>query len=119
MNDISALILQQTGINTNYFSPGSRYYGIAIGSLEPLHEGGLPRVYVRRRFIAQPERYHLLQEHSVLLNERPDTVTAQYLGDPEQFWRVCDANNVMQPDELTDTIGRRIKITLPEGIAGF
>ena len=41
-----------------------------------------------------------------------------YLGDPEQFWRVCDANRAMRPDELTETIGRRLRITLPEGIPG-
>ena len=37
---------------------------------------------------------------------------------PRQFWRVCDANAAMRPDELTETIGRRLRITLPEGIPG-
>ena len=50
--------------------------------------------------------------------ERMDTITAQYLGDPEQFWRVCDANGAVRPDELTETVGRRLRITLPEGIPG-
>ena len=27
---------------------------------------------------------------------------AQYLGDPEQFWRICDANGAMRPEELTE-----------------
>ena len=30
----------------------------------------------------------------------------------------CDANGAMQPDELTETVGRRLRITLPEGITG-
>ena len=119
MNDISALILQQTGLQTSYFTPNSRYYGIHTASLDPNTEGSSPHIYVRRRLIAQPERFHVLQEHLVTQGDRPDTVAAHYLGDPEQFWRVCDANNVSSPNELTATIGRRIRITLPEGIAGF
>lgn len=119
MNDISALILQQAGLKTSYFAANSRYYGIDTASLEPSIEGGQPRIYVRRRFISQPERFHVLQEHGVTESERPDTVASLYLGDPEQFWRLCDANNVTYPNQLTETIGRRIRITLPEGIAGF
>jgi len=61
----------------------------------------------------------LLQEHTVIEGERLDNITAQHLGDPEQFWRVCDANNAIRPTELTDSPGRRIRITLPEGIQGF
>ncbi|MGH7229842.1 MAG: LysM domain-containing protein, partial [Nitrospiraceae bacterium] len=41
-----------------------------------------------------------------------------YVGDPEQFWRLCDANAAMRPEELTGIIGRVLRITLPEGIPG-
>ena len=47
--------------------------------------------------------------------ERLDNITAEYLGDPELFWRVCDANNVIAPEEL-EQVGTHIRITLPEGI---
>jgi hypothetical protein len=57
-----------------------------------------------------------LFEHTVTQGERLDNIAAQYLGDPEQFWRICDANAVLRPDELTDTTGRRIRITMPAGI---
>jgi hypothetical protein len=57
-----------------------------------------------------------LTEHTVNEGERLDNITALYLGDPEQFWRVCDANGVIRPEELTETVGRKIRITLPEGI---
>jgi hypothetical protein len=75
-------------------------------------------VYVRRRFISPPERFALLQEHAINQGERLDNIAAQYLGDPEQFWRICDANAAIRPQELTETIGRQIRITLPEGISG-
>jgi hypothetical protein len=31
---------------------------------------------------------------------------------------VCDANGAIRPEELTETVGKRIKITFPEGIPG-
>ena len=61
-------------------------------------------------------RFALLQEHVVTQGERLDNIAAQYLGDPEAYWRLCDANNAMRPEELTETIGRQLRITLPQGI---
>jgi hypothetical protein len=98
------------------FPVTSRYYGLATATLETAD--GKTIVYVRRRFVPAPERFELLQEHTVAEGERLDTITAQYLGDPEQFWRVCDANGAVRPEELTETVGRRLRITLPEGIPG-
>jgi hypothetical protein len=77
---------------------------------------GKQLIYLRRRFVPPPERFALLVEHTVVEGERVDTIAAQYLGDPEQFWRICDANNVLRPEELIETVGRRLRITLPEGI---
>ena len=114
MNDISALILQQAGLRTSYFSPSSRYYGIEVTTIELPGQGPTP--YIRRRFLPPPERFHAIQEHAVTQDERPDTLTHQYMNDSEQFWRICDANGVMYPNELTETVGKRIRITLPEGI---
>ena len=37
---------------------------------------------------------------------------------PSSSGGLCDANGAMRPDELTETIGRRLRITLPEGIPG-
>jgi hypothetical protein len=98
------------------FSITSRYYGIATVTMETAD--GKKITFVRRRFVPPPERFDLLVEHVVTEGERMDNITAQYLGDPEQFWRVCDANGAVRPDELVETIGRRIRITLPEGIPG-
>jgi len=98
------------------FPVTSRYYGLATTTIETAN--GKTIAYVRRRFVPPPEHFELLQEHTVAEGERLDTITAQYLGDPEQFWRVCDANSAVRPDELTSTVGRRLRITLPEGIPG-
>jgi hypothetical protein len=32
------------------------------------------------------------------------------------YWRIADANAVVDPNELTDTLGRRVDIPLPPGM---
>jgi hypothetical protein len=97
------------------FPPTSRYANIEIAQLD-LGEGRTVN-YLRRRLVPQPDRFVPLLEHVVVEGDRLDNITARYLGDPEQFWRVADANGAMRPEELTETPGRRLRITLPEGIA--
>ena len=98
------------------FSPLSRYAGIATATLE-LPDGEAV-IYLRRRFVPPPERFAFLQWHEVRAGERIDQVAAQHLGDPEQFWRLCDANRALQPAALVDEPGRLLRITLPEGLPG-
>lgn len=94
----------------------SRYHRVEAKTLES--QSGRSIVYLRRRFLPDPDQSVLLQEHRAAAQERPDHLAARYLNDPEQFWRLADANGVMHPDELTDEIGRVVRITLPEGVPG-
>ena len=98
------------------FPPTSRYYGLETATLEGAD--GQTIVYLRRRFLPPPERFALLREHVVAEGERLDLIAATYMGDPLQWWRIADANRALNPDELID-IGRRLRITLPEGIPGL
>ncbi|MEO7701878.1 MAG: LysM domain-containing protein [Opitutus sp.] len=98
------------------FPNTSRYSAIETGAL--IASDGRTIPYLRRRLVPAPERFAVLQEHSVVEGDRLDNLTAHYLGDPEQFWRLCDANGAVKPDELTATVGKSIRITLPEGIPG-
>jgi hypothetical protein len=98
------------------FPPTSRYYLVETAVWES--PDGLTTPYLRRRFCPQPERLALLQEHVVALGDRLDNVTARYLDDPEQFWRIADANRALRPEELVERPGRRLRITLPEGVPG-
>ena len=111
---MSTSAIFQNLVKVNPFPATSRYFGIETATREM--QNGETAVYVRRRFVPSPDRFETLLEHTVRQHERLDNITAKYFGDPEQFWRVCDANNAMQPDELTERIGRKIRITLPEGI---
>lgn len=94
----------------------SRYHKVETATFE--RPDGTNIVYLRRRFVPSPDRFSLLREHTVTEGDRLDNVTAEHLGDPLQFWRICDANAAMHPDELTAELGRRLRITLPEGIPG-
>ena len=111
-----AAILEQIKPETNLFPATSRYYGLETSTLET--KEGKTVNYLTRRFIPQPEQYETIREYAVTEGDRPDNLAAQQLGDPEQSWRIADPNNVMRPDELTEEIGRKIRITLPEGIPG-
>ncbi len=116
MIDPLKAMLQGGALKHTLFPASSRYYGLETATLST--PDGKTVIYLKRRFLPQPENFSLLQEHVVTDGERLDNITAHYLGDPEQFWQVCDANRAMRPDELTETIGRRLRITLPQGIAG-
>ncbi len=95
------------------FPPTSRYHETEVVKTETA--GGREVVYLRRRFApAPPEAPAVLAEHAVAEGDRLDNVTALYLADPEQFWRVCDANDATRPDELTERVGRRLVIPLPQ-----
>jgi hypothetical protein len=96
------------------FPPTSRYHNFETATLNTAD--GWEIVYLKRRFVPGPDNFTLLQEHLVVEGDRLDNITAHYLNDPLQFWRVCDANAAMNPPDLTAEIGRRLRITLPEGI---
>lgn len=95
------------------FPVTSRYHGIETVELTTAE--GRKVVYLRRRFLPAAATTVVLTEHMVTQGERLDNITARYLGDPEQFWRLCDANDTMHPQELTAEIGRRLRIPLPQG----
>jgi hypothetical protein len=97
------------------FDRQSRYAGLDTGTMTVDGPDGQPRLlhFARRRFLPEPDRHVTLVEHTVTEGERLDNITARYLGDPTQFWRICDANRVLDPSELTDEIGRTIRIAVP------
>jgi hypothetical protein len=108
--------MQANALATPLFPPTSRYYGIAAAQLT-LPDGTVI-AFLRRRFVPPPENFALLFEHVVAAGDRLDNLAAQYLGDPLQYWRICDANRAIRPDDLTAEVGRRLRITQPEGIPG-
>ena len=66
-----------------------------------------------------PERFALLQEH-VVGRRRPARHHRRAITSATRSSSggICDANVALRPDELTEVAGRRLRITLPEGIPG-
>lgn len=106
--------LLQASAATDAFPANSRYQGIDTAELK-MPDGTV--VYLRRRFLPSPESLTTQQLHTVALGDRLDNLAAQYLGDPELFWRLCDANEAMRPWDLLETPGLRLRIALPEGMS--
>ncbi len=98
------------------FPPNSRYHGTPVRT--HVTSDGQEIVHLARRFVPHPDRLSLLEMHRVAEGERPDHVAAHRLGDPELFWRLADGNRVLDPAELTREVGRLLRVTLPEGVAG-
>ena len=116
MTDPLLALLQQTGVATPAFPPNSRYNKIPLARLTT--RDGTEVAYLKRRFVPDPENFALLQYHTLTEGERLDHIAAKYFGDPEQFWRLCDANGIVRPNDLLQPIGGMIRITLPENIPG-
>jgi hypothetical protein len=53
-----------------------------------------------------------IQNHAVVQGDRLDLIAFQQYGDPEQFWRICDGNEAVDPDDLTEQVGARIRIPI-------
>jgi len=94
------------------FEVTSRYY--LLQTVTYAGVDGKNISFKRRRFLPNGNKMPLLVELDIKQNDRLDLVTAKHLGDPEQFWRVCDANNTNNPKELTEQEGRTIRIPIPQ-----
>ena len=97
------------------FEPTSRYQDIETVKMTVKNGRGEPRVvsYKRRRFVPSGVTMTTLAEHTVVQGDRLDNLAARYVGDPEQFWRICDANDAVRPEELAEKVGRVVRIGLP------
>jgi hypothetical protein len=94
------------------FEPNSRYYALETTTITL--SDGRTIAYKRRRFLPEGTAMPLLAEVTVVQDERLDLIAARTLGDSEQFWRVADANNAIDPFELTTVVGLTLRVGLPQ-----
>ena len=96
------------------FPVTSRYNDIEVATLEVSEDHTI--AYLRCRFLpSSPQSPVVLAEHIITQGDRLDNISARYLADPEQFWRICNTNNAMRPDDLTAEIGRTLQVLLSQG----
>ena len=93
------------------FEHTSRYYDLENATF--ITPDGRKMTYKRRRFLPQGENMPLLTEINLIQGDRLDLIAFRTLGDPEQFWRICDANNTMNPEELIKP-GKIIRVAVPQ-----
>ena len=104
-----------TTLTQPQFPATSRYYATATSTI--VTSDGKTVIYLQRRFLPSPSNFATLQLYTIAQADRLDNIASRFLGDPLAFWRICDANNAMRPEELTEIPGRQIRLTLPEGFA--
>lgn len=95
------------------FEQDSRYSDVETATLDK--PDGSRISYKRRRFLRPAERSVSVAEIVVTEGQRVDLIASSTLGDPELFWRICDANNAMNPFELTEKIGSTLSVAVPQG----
>lgn len=93
------------------FDSKSRYYPLETATYDA---EGKSIAYKRRRFLPQGEDLQLLSETRVEQSDRLDLIAHRTVGDPEQFWRICDANEAMDPEEFTAEPGKWLRVPVPQ-----
>ena len=94
------------------FSPSSRYY--SIPDAQYVMSTGREVIYKRRRFLPEADKLPLLTNVKVVDGDRLDIIAAKTLGNPLLFWRIADANNAMNPVDLTKQPGRELRVAIPQ-----
>jgi hypothetical protein len=107
-------MLANSSAGSRPFPPNSRYN--ASATLTYTFPDGRAVAYLTRRFVPRAESITAMGTHTVAFGDRLDNLAARHLGDAEQYWRLCDANGAVRPDELVEIPGRALRIGLPEGI---
>jgi hypothetical protein len=103
------------------FPPTSRYAEVGTTHHVPAGAPGetpIPVAFLRRRLVPRPERFSTLYEVRCVEGDRRDLLAARHLGDPELWWRLADANGVIDPVGMADPPGRVLRVTLPVDVRG-
>jgi hypothetical protein len=94
------------------FDVTSRYYYISAAELTSA--AGEVISYKRRRFLPQGATLPLLVQVTVAAGDRLDLIAARTIGAAEQSWRIADANDAMNPTELTAEAGTVLRVPIPQ-----
>jgi len=94
------------------FEQNSRYYKIGTATLTDPSARQI--AYKRRRFVPRAEDLQTLVNVTVVQADRLDLIASRTLGDPEQFWRICDASDAMNPPDLMAEPGTTVRVTIQQ-----
>jgi hypothetical protein len=88
------------------FASNSRYVNLPDGVYT--HAAGRQISYKLLRLTPDAPALRL---HSAVQEDRLDLLAFTYYRDPEQFWRICDANLALRPDDVLE-VGVQIQIPM-------
>jgi hypothetical protein len=93
--------------------PNRRYESLPVAELT-LPNGVLVR-YRQRRFLPRGSALPILAKVNVAEGDRLDLISSRTYGTAEALWRICDANDTMNPTELTapGQVGSVLIVPLP------
>jgi hypothetical protein len=103
------------------FPPDSRYADVGVAAYLRIAGPGAEPVtlaYLRRRLVPGPERFATLYTYRTVEGDRRDLVASTQLADPYLWWRVADANGVIDPTPMTEPPGRPLRITQAADVPG-
>jgi hypothetical protein len=111
-------LIQMGVIPSVTFPTDSRYYNSA--TLAYTAPNGQVMTYLAQRFVPQPggANFSTVAMHTVRSGDRLDLLAAKYFGDPLMYWLICDANGAIRPNQLVETPGTALRITMPQGVPG-
>ena len=92
------------------FSDDSRYAKLPLKThVEP---DGREVSHVARRFLPKPETLTTVGHEVVGRSDRLDHIAHRAYGDSLQYWRIVDGTLSFEPEELTQEVGRRLRIPM-------
>jgi hypothetical protein len=92
------------------FFKGSRYEKVAEAEWTDAS-----RRSVRHKKIRYIQDTSANFSYRVAQSDRLDLLAERFYRDPERFWRICDCNVALWPEELLEQPGRELLIPTSEG----
>lgn len=103
---------------SRYATTGTRVHTPATAPGGPPQEQPVPVAHFGRRLVPRPDRLAASHEVACTQGDRRDTLAAAVFGDPLLWWRLADANGVIDPATMTSPPGRVLRVASDEGVPG-
>lgn len=94
------------------FEQGSRY--ASVPTLTYTDAQGKSVRYKAQQFCPQGQSLRQFATVTVAEGDRLDLIAARMLGNPQQYWWICDANDAINPPGLVALPGRQLRIPIPQ-----
>ena len=119
MPDMLQALLAGAAVPANELPRTSRYHGTPIGHyrMPGADPDGASVAFFGRRLCPHSFDLQPLYTYRVTAaDQRRDLIAARQLGDPELWWKLADANDVIDPSTITEPVGRLLVIATQKAV---